>query len=59
VVSADEVDAVWIAELETYKQRDGLNREEPAIYVVACGRGSQLSARGTSGREVANVPRNR
>ena len=35
VVAADELHAVWVAELEAGEQRDGLDGEEPAVDVVA------------------------
>lgn len=36
VVAADEVHAVRVAQLQAHEERDGLDREEPAVDVVTC-----------------------
>ena len=36
MVTADEVDAVGVAEFKADEERDGLDAEETAIDVVAC-----------------------
>jgi hypothetical protein len=36
VVAADEVHALWVAQLEADEERDGLDAEEAAVDVVAC-----------------------
>ena len=58
MVAANEVDSVWISQLETDKERNSLDRKETAVYVVAC-RKSALQTKVACDEADANVPKNR
>jgi hypothetical protein len=59
VVAADEMDAVRVAQLQAYEERDGLNRKEAAVDIVACTCGQPGARVACRVREAAGVPRNR
>jgi hypothetical protein len=56
VVTADEVDAVGVTQLEADEEGDCFDAEEAAVDIVAC---RILSARFDSSRAAKNVPRNK
>lgn len=61
VISADEMHALWVSQLEADEEGDGFDAEETPVYVVACSRVIALAlahtVRATQGW--GNVPRNK